>query len=412
MKRFYVALILSLAVLCLGACQSAPTTLTAQAVEGDKSSELGVIVHKAQAPEASLADDSLVEFPQVDIEALPANAITAFTQGSSKIEEADFLPILSSSSGYTQKWEFYLDTRPIELRLKFEISNFAFTKNEGKIRGHVRAYDGDKIAYEIPISENYKSDQWSADTSKLDLNFGDAYWLTYADGHFVLRGQFKGGSFSYRIPLRAWKPQTGAVYFGNALENVYKYAILSYQQRVNGSITKDGVTTEVSGNAYANHYALTREIHNVFDEVADFRQMVGDLFVEYRYYVPSATYEPKEFGYLFVAYKGRPLISSGKIERNSLERWIDDGNYGYEIDARQEILITEGQNKARFAFTSARVEAKDSYADLSSFQRNVASRFAKPIEYSIRGNWELQLDVEGINLRIPSAGLVTITKLR
>jgi hypothetical protein len=57
-------------------------------------------------------------------------------------------------------------------------------------------------------------------------------------------------------------------------------------------------------------------------------------------------------------------------------------------------------------------EAIDYYADLPAFQRNIASRFAKPIEYRIDMDWELDLSVDGYEAKIPAHGLYTVTRLR
>lgn len=350
--------------------------------------------------------------PQIDISALSPTAITPYTQGTPNFTIKDFAPLLADSGGYVQKWEFYIYTLPYEVRLKYEISNFAFSRNEGKIRGYVkRIQDGQEVE-KYDISETFKKGNWLAGAEGLDLTFGD-YALKYEDGQFYVSGNFERGSFAYEIPANPWKPGSGDVYFGNTENNIFKYSILTYHEPVTkGVVNVDGSEIEVSGQAYANHYATTLNVYDMFNELADFRYRTDDLLIEFRYYVPSHKYDATPFGFMFVAFEGTPILSATTLERNMLEQWLDDAHYGYEIDARQEILGCDDSNQASFKVLTANPIAKDPYANLPAFQRNVASRFAQPIEYSIKADWELDLNVDGYQALIPGRSSYTITRLR
>lgn len=357
-------------------------------------------------------EQPVAEVQQVDLTSLPETAVTPYTQGTLAFTSNDILPLLSGSGGYTQKWEFYIYTRPYEVRLKFEISNFAFSRNEGKVRGYVKRYDGDVEAETFEISENFKKSKWRAATDRLDIVFGD-YALKFSDGHFEVSGKFERGTFAYKIPAKGWKPGTGNVYFGNSTDNIFKYGVLTYHEPVaKGVVTVDGKPVEVSGKAYGNHYVTTLNVYDMFDEVADFRHLTDNLLVEFRYYVPSAKYEAKPFGFMFVAFEGVPVLSASTLERTALETWLDDAHYGYEIDMRQELVGHDGDNIGRFRINRAVTEAVDYYADLPAFQRNIASRFAKPIEYRIDMDWELEMNVDGYQAKIPAYGRYTVTRLR
>ena len=265
---------------------------------------------------------------------------------------------------------------------------------------------------EFPISVSLKGGQWKASKDGLDLTFGN-YRLSYADGKFHLTGSFDRGELDLDVPANLWKPGSGNVYFGNSGDNVFKYGVLSYHETATGKITLDGESHDVNLQAYGNHYVTTLAVYDMFDEVADFRYRDDHLLVEFRYYVPSQKYAADSFGFMFVAYDGVPVLSSTTLERTSLEKWLDDENYGYEIDSRQRLVGREDNNQARFEVLTANPETSDPYADLPAFQRNVASRFAKPIEYSIRMQWELWLDVDGIRAHIPAInGSYSVTRLR
>lgn len=402
MKKRVTGIIIALcAGLC--ACHSTPQeSSTAANIQPETTAE----------PMAVDAESDVQEAPQIDLSKLPEDAVTAYTQGSMAFTMSDILPILSSSSGYSQKWEFYFYTRPYEVRLKFEISNFAFSKNEGKVKGHVKKYDGATMVSESKISKTLKNGEWSATKDVLSLTFGD-YKLTWEGDHFRIKGVFDEGDFDFEVPPNFWKPGTGNVYFGNSKENVFKYSVLTYHKPVTrGIVTVNGKAAAVEGQAYGNHYATTVAVYDMFDEVADSRKRTDDLLVEFRYYVPSAKYNAPPFGFMFVGFEGEPVFGTTEIERTSLETWLDEANYGYEISSRQRIDGRNGDDTASLIMKTANPEPSDPYADLPAFQRNIASRFSKPIEYSIPIDWELDLDVDGIKATIPLSGSYSLTRLR
>lgn len=407
MIRNKIGILLAALVAMCPACQSMPAQSPAAPVEAKNEA----VAADSEGMNAQESVESAAVVP-VDLSGMTEKSVTPYVQGSSAFTLADILPLMSDSSGYTQKWEFYVYTKPYEARIKFEISNFAFSKNEGKIKGYVRKYDGETQVEEYPISESYGSGSWKASKGALDLEFGD-YRLSWKDGLFHLKGSFEHGSFEYDIPANPWKPGTGDVYFGNSKDNVFKYSILTYHKLVvRGHFVVDGEDVEVSGQAYANHYAATVPVYDMFDEVSDFRMRSDELLVEFRYYVPSSKYDSKQFGFMFAAFEGQPLVGSTELIRTTLDKWLDDQNYGYEIDSRQRIEAREGGNKAVFEMLSAEPRPSDPYADLSTFKRNVAMRFAKPIEYSIPIDWILHLDVDGYQAKIPYSNTYTITRLR
>lgn len=344
--------------------------------------------------------------------------VSVYTQGSPEVQTEDIFPILSDSSGYVEKWEFYIYTRPYEIRIKFEISNFAFSKNEGKVSGYVKKFGDDGNAVqEYKISKSYKSSQWTASKDSLNLKFGD-YTLTLdqATNEFHLTGLYEKGTFDVVIPSNYWKPGTGNVIFGDSSKNIFKYAIMTYHQPVTSSVVvEDGVSFRNEGQAYANHYATTMAVYDMFDEVADYRKRSDDLLVEFRYYVPNQKHQAQPFGFMFVAWQGVPILSSTHIDRTTLDTWLDEENYSYEIDARQKIVAPDDStsgNRAEFVMNTADPVPSDPYANLPTFQRNVASRFAKPIEYSIKIQWDLLLHVDGMDAKIPESGSYSLTRMR
>lgn len=352
--------------------------------------------------------------PQVDIAALPANAVTPYTQGGVEFTLSDILPLNSSSSGYTQKWEFFIYSHPYQVRLKFEISNFAFSKNEGKIKGYVKKVDedGHDLGEKYDLNRSLKSGQWRADKERLSLDF-DGYTLDFRGDHFHLTGTFEKGTFAFDVPLNAWKPGTGNVYFGNSTENVFKYSVLTKSVPIlSGVMHLEDGDVSLDGYAYANHYAATVPVYDMFDELSDFRLRNDGFVAEFRYFVPSAKYEAEPFGFMYVAYDGETIFGAPEISRTTLDTWLDDAFYGYEISARQKISAEENGNTASLTMLTANPKPTDPYANLPAFQRNVAQRFAKPIEYDIPIDFEIDLDVDGMRAKIPSSGRYSITKMR
>ena len=371
----------------------------------------------SSSAQATQNSSRLPRYHAVDMKAMTPSSVNVYNGGYEEFVLDDIVPILSDAAFYSQKWEFYIYTRPYSARIKFEIANFAFSKNEGKVKGYVKKHVDDETVEEYAISKSLKNGQWKASKDGLDLDFG-GYRLAFKDNAFHVSGHFDDGkgTFEYVLPVNAWKPGTGNVYFGNSENDVFKYSILTYQKPVtSGVIRKDGAETPVTGTASANHDAATIAVYDMFDEVADSRKYSDDVFVEFRYYVPSDKYDAAPFGFLMTAFEGTPVISASEIERVPLETWLDDQFYGYEIDSRQQIQAFDDdnpQNSATLRMSSASPEPSDPYANLPAFQRNVASRFAKPVEYNIPVEYELDVRADGYEAKIPVKGSYSMTRLR
>lgn len=394
MKRSFFAIFM-----CLSACQSAGLPPQSQQMQ-------------PPAPTQNTARPAPPTNRQPDLSKLTPQNVTPYTYGSPDFQLEDILPLFSTASGYSQKWEFYIYTRPYEARLKFEISNLAFSKNEGKVRGHVKFHAKDGSVQTYKISKTFKNGQWKAEKSRLALQFGD-YTLNFDGTSFHIAGAFEKGTFEYDVPLHAWKPGTGNVIFGNTPEGIFKYDVLTYHKPVSRGVFHVGPqNVDVSGSAYGNHYATTVPVYDMFDEAADFRKVTDDLLVEFRYYVPSSKYQAAPFGFIFMASNGVPVFESTDIERTPLATWTDDANYGYEIASRQRIDARDGSDSMRFEMTSATPIPSDPYADLPAFQRNVAMRFAKPIEYNIPIEYVIYLNAAGYEAKIPLNGSYSVTRLR
>lgn len=399
MKRWFYLLLLGVC-----ACQSPsqPKALTTAATEASKTELQDEGEKRVLVPQ------------QVDMAALSARAVTPYTQGSVDFTLSDMLPLNSSSSGYTQKWEFFIYSRPYQVRIKFEISNFAFSKNEGKIKGYVKKVDdaGHDLGEKYDLNRSLKSGQWHAAKAGLSLDF-DGYSLEFRGDHFHIAGTFEKGTFEFDVPLAAWKPGTGNVYFGNSTENVFKYSVLTKSVPIlSGTMHLEDGDVSMEGYAYANHYAATVPVYDMFDELSDFRSRNDGFVAEFRYFVPSAKYDAEPFGFMFVAFDGETIFGAHEIGRETLETWLDDTFYGYEIAARQKISAEDHGNTAALTMLTANPKPTDPYANLPAFQRNVAQRFAKPIEYAIPIDFELDLNVDGMRAKIPSSGSYSITKMR
>ncbi|MBQ1267808.1 MAG: hypothetical protein IIY06_13850 [Proteobacteria bacterium] len=402
-----------LCMMVLGGCKSAPETPSPQSPKTTSHETKSVTqapAEKVVAPSVHFDRTPLV----VDLSRANERSVMPYNIGNERFLLADILPTVTDSSGYDQKWEFYIYSKPYEVRIKYELSNFAFSKNEGKIKGYVLKYDENgNPEKEYPFSKSCKISGWESLKNDLDINFCDAYSIKLDHDKFLLHGTFELGTFDYVIEPNVWKPGTGSVYFGNREDNAFKYSVIAYHKPIiYGSVSIGNDVIPVEGHAYANHYNTNVAVYDMFDELADFRKYDEHLLVDFRYFVPSKKYDGQPFGYMFVAYDGVPVIAGTDIERITTDTWLDDANYGYEINSRQTINVKEDGNTASFEMLTARPKPSDPYADLPPFQKSVASRFAKPIEYSIAIDWNLHLNVDGYRATIPMSNTYTITRMR
>ena len=415
MNKTNRVLICLLGLMTVCGCKSAPESTVASPASAASVQAPAADAAAAGDESASVASGHFDRTPLVvDLSRQTDRSVSPYDIGSERFLLADILPTVTGSSGYDQKWEFYIYSKPYEVRIKYELSNFAFSKNEGKIKGYVLEYDEQgNPGKEYTFSKSCKMSGWESLRNGLDINFCDAYSIKLENDYFLLHGTFEKGSFDYVVEPNLWKPGTGTTYFGNDAENAFKYSVIAYHKPIiYGSVTIDGEVIPVEGHAYANHYNTNVAVYDMFDELADFRKYDDHLLVDFRYFVPSGKYDGEPFGYMFVAYDGIPVISSTHIERITTDTWLDDGNYGYEIPARQTINASEDGNTASFEMLTARPKPSDPYADLPPFQKSVASRFAKPIEYSIAIDWNLHLSIDGYRATIPMSNTYTITRMR
>ncbi|MGI5828820.1 MAG: hypothetical protein ACOX8U_01435 [Bradymonadia bacterium] len=361
-----------------------------------------------EANDLSLAPEAKVNL--VDFSTLGPSNVTAFEHGNSAFELSDILPMLSEINGYHQKWEFYNYTRPYQIRLRFEISSLAFSTNEGKVAGYINRYEGEELVEEIKISEKLRPGEWKANKERLELQFGEDYSLRYENNRFYLKGKTEDIAFELELAMNFWKPGSGAVYFGNSTEKYYKYSILcNHYPIIRGKVQHHSQSYELSGHTYANHFATNIPVYEMAAELQDYRKVQDGLIVEYRYFVPAKQFEQRPFGFAFVAFEGDTVFESTQLERRILETWLDDDHYGYTVPIRQIISANQGDANFEFKVLQAIPEPNDPYKGLPTFQRNIATRVAKPMSYSISSDFELKLHKDAMRARIPLRGTFSVT---
>ena len=394
----FSAIILSF--LFLSSCRSAapPTAETASDIESSM--------------DVTDVDSDVKYLPVVPAEQSESSVI-AYRSGYDGMTVRDLAARLSSGGGYNEKWELFLYSRPYQVRLRFEISNFAFSENEGRVRGKIVRYEGDEQVEEIGINEVFKAGSWSASRRSLDVKMGSFRLYLNEEGEYVLEGKQDDVSFRLITEARSWKPGTGDVIFGKD-GGYLSYQVMTIDGAVRGAFERGGVSVPVTGTGYGNHYATNVAVQEMADEFYDSRLSTEDgVFIEYRYYRASSKYGNVPFGFFVVAYQGEVIFSTTDLRFEGTSEWLDDAHYGYVINNGIRIRGSAGNDFFVFeALPSTDIEAKDVYSNLSRLQRAVAERFAKPVDYNVTGSWRLDLHIDGMDATVHGSKSYSITRLR
>ena len=122
-----------LLLLSFSACHSpSQATNHAQSATDEATQPQAGATKQAQTAPSAKSTSHAPTYHAIDMKSMNAASVNVYNGGYDDFVIEDITPILSDASSYSQKWEFYIYTRPYQTRIKFEISNFAFSKNEGK----------------------------------------------------------------------------------------------------------------------------------------------------------------------------------------------------------------------------------------------------------------------------------------
>ncbi len=359
--------------------------------------------------------DVVVGASAIDVAGLAPNAVTAYVLGDADaFDAADLVPMMSSGQGYNEKWELILYSKPYETRIKFEVSNLGLTNFNGRVSGRVKLReDGEDLAV-YDFDEKFSQARWRHDRETFRIEMGD-FRIEGAPGAFRVRGvagKNKAVTFDYVVEGEPWRPGTGVVLFGNDLQTYFKTHLLIAQGRCVGEVVVDGATVAVEGDAYGNHFATNLGAHELADQLFQFRKSDEALFVEWRHFVTPEAFAGQAFGFLVVYYDGVPLFETSAVEVTPLAYWTDPENYGYVLPHGLRLVAQEGDDRLELWLEGGEVSAKNALASLPAMQRSIAERFARPVDYNVKGRWRLLLRVEGEEAQVDGEGSYAVTIMR
>ncbi|MDX9724262.1 MAG: hypothetical protein RBU37_26170 [Myxococcota bacterium] len=346
---------------------------------------------------------------------LTPNSVVVFEAGFSEdFDASELVPLMSEGEGYNEKWEFILTTTPYEARIRFEVSNLGLGDFKGKVSGRVKDRSSDD-GPTYSFSDSFGEGKWSFEKNGTFAIEMGAWSVKGKPGQFSLRGVAGSKSevsFEYDVEGSSWRPGSGISFFGDKYAQYMKSQVPLFHGKAKGVVSIDKKEVPVEGLGYANHLGSNLGMHEMAKEFYHFRKHDQDLYIEWRHVESTEQYRQQPIPFLVVAYQGTVLFESTEVELIPENYWTDPGNFGYTIVHGLRVEARDGENLASLRFTPGEVQVSDPLARVSKIERSIALQFTKPMDYTIKGPWRLDLEVDGMQATLRGEGSYSITRLQ
>lgn len=312
----------------------------------------------------------------------------------------DMKPALSQAESYFERYDFEVETPDGTFALDAEmtVSNFGLGTHKGAIRGHIQL--GDE---KVEFFERFPQGDWSAEVQSeaFTLTFGD-WSASGVPGKVSFAGQAGKGEevVTYRFAFSgvSWLPGRGLSLFGNGEQGSFVEDVVVVAGQAEGSYTRGGQETPVTGTGYVHRVGTNVGTQGFFERIYRFHQVDGPLFVEWKRLQPSPALDHPPIDYFVVFYEGQRVFESYEVEVTSGEPYKDEENYGYVVHKRMDLSARNAAGQtAKLALSAENIDIFNPLSQLSSFQRSMAEKMARPTNFTLRSAWGLKLP-EGLGV--------------
>ncbi|MGB3771073.1 MAG: lipocalin-like domain-containing protein [Rhodococcus sp. (in: high G+C Gram-positive bacteria)] len=168
------------------------------------------------------------------------------------------------------------------------------------------------------VMTRYSKKEASASIVQCEVNVGRNHaHAEFPEGGLPIHHLYmseEGMTFDLRFhnELPSWMPGEGETFFGKT--EVFGWVVGSPRARVEGSITVDGKTTEVTGRGYADHNWGAGDMKRVIDRWHWGRLYDDDYSLLYALVKTQKRLGRHESRPLMLAYRGEVILSSGEAE--------------------------------------------------------------------------------------------------
>ncbi|MEV5647981.1 lipocalin-like domain-containing protein [Nocardia sp. NPDC052254] len=167
------------------------------------------------------------------------------------------------------------------------------------------------------IARKYSRDKASFDAEAMDVRIGDNHAHTEfrPDGlpTHHLRLAEDGLEFDLRFDneLPSWMPGKGETHFGGG--DSFGWVVGAPRARVSGTVTIDGVRSEVTGRGYADHNWGVGDMRKIIERWHWGRLYVGDYSLLFADVLTQARRGAHEIAPLMLAQHDRIVLSTGEM---------------------------------------------------------------------------------------------------
>ena len=288
---------------------------------------------------------------------------------------------------------------------RFEIANLGPGDGKLKVRAKFR---GPNIKKLVSV-RSFSRSQWKS--GKNSLISADGNEIIYKDQTFYLKlnnKKFKA-NLTFKPVFKPWRPGNGRINYG---DNDFYYYIdvpLPLGQVDGDFILSDGSKHHVTGMVYMDHQRSNAGMHKTVLNVFRFRKIGKDRIVFLFVLYPPRQYGDSPASFLMALgpdFKVQAL--NLKIKR--LAFWQDPQSNGYKVPSKLKFSgkTADGSDIIGGVKTLKLTDRDDFLASLSTLERFIVSKFAKPIDYQFDGKMMLLLKGKK-SLKIKTSGDIYFT---
>lgn len=320
-----------------------------------------------------------------------ASGIDVFSGPARAVSDNDMLPAMLDGEYYSDKYTiegYFKDGGDIYVSLL--IKNFGMGDGKLTFKSRLSLPDGRTLRG----GGNEKSkDDWSFSKGPFTLE-ADGQKISGKPREFVVSG--KGEGYSYEITFKAsvapWRPGSGRITFGSN-DIVWDTTLLQPKSRISGWIEVDGQKKEVGGYGYAVHTYANVPPHEHATHWVDFRSISGSTVVYYKEFKAPEKLGGAIYPYLLVAHKGK-IVYDSLSTKATYGDWETDNKHENKYRIPRKLLIedTKDGKTLRLAIVAGKLLGReDVIAGLSSVEAAIVSKIAKPVNYRLKGKFEVEV---------------------
>ena len=248
---------------------------------------------------------------------------------------------------------------------------------------------------DFQTAEKLSSSEWSMTTgADFDLRMGrHRFHGTPREFTILAEGDGLRMELTFAVSPAAWRPGEGRAYFGSGTSRFIDMTVLAPRARVTGTVRTGETTREVTGSGYALHSYSNLAPHEVARRMIGFRTESGKLAIYMKDILPAERWSGDPLRWIYVARKRDVVFQSTSFELEAGDFKTDTAHPNqYRIPRVLRITGRDGDTEISITITAKRQRSRDDrLSDLSSMERAVASRFAKPVAYTYHATYALEL---------------------